>query len=107
MKSREGAAKIIEKLSKPQQLALAKEIARLCEKKYRSGYQQGVIDFANGDTDTGKASKFRTIGLLENYSKSVYPTNIDFKIEGFESVTSELHMNNMEILRLLYLLTSK
>ncbi len=104
MKNRESAIKIIEKLSKSEQLALAKEIARICEKQYRKGYQHGVCDCVNGDTDDAKAQKFRTKGMLDNYTKIVSPLDFSAKTERFDIIKSELSMSDMEILSILYLI---
>jgi hypothetical protein len=89
-------------MPKDEQMALVKEICRICEKQYRKGYQHGVGDSKEGFVTEAQANQFRYDGIAENYSKVVYPPFFKQKFDPVGRVSPELAMADMEILNTLF-----
>jgi hypothetical protein len=90
-------------MTSAEQKALVKEICRICEKQYRKGYQHGFLDSKKGVVTETQVTNFRGDGILENYSKVVYPPHFKRREKPMDRISVELAMPDMEILNALFL----
>ena len=79
---------------------LINQIARLCEKQFRKGYQQGIGDFKNGLITEQEADKWRLDGSKKDYKKVTNPID-DSNEDAIERLLAESNMSDMQELRLL------
>lgn len=86
-------------MEKSVQKKLIKQIARLCEKQFRKGYQQGFGDCKDNLITEKQVDKFRFDGMDEGYSRVINPLN-GMKEDAIERLLAESGMSEMQELNL-------
>ena len=86
-------------MEKSVQKKIIKQIARLCEKQYRKGYQQGFGACKDNLITEKQVDKFRFDGMDEGYSRVINPLN-GMKEDAIERLLAESGMSDMRELNL-------
>ena len=86
-------------MEKSVQKKLMKQIARLCEKQFRKGYQHGFGDCKDNLITEKQVDKFRFDGMDEGYSRVINPLN-GMKEDAIERLLAESGMSEMQELNL-------
>jgi hypothetical protein len=87
-------------MEKSVQKKLIKQIARLCEKQFRKGYQHGFGDCKDNLITEKQVDKFRFDGSTQGYKKVINPIN-GRKEDAIERILAESGMSDMQELNLL------
>jgi hypothetical protein len=87
-------------MKKSVQKKLIKQIARLCEKQFRKGYQHGFGDCKDNLITEKQVDKFRFDGSTQGYKKVINPLH-GMKEDAIERLLAESAMSDMKELRLL------
>lgn len=80
---------------------LVKQIARLCEKQFRKGYQQGYGACKDNLITEKQVDKFRFDGIIQDYKKVVNPI-FKYKEDAIERLLTESRMSDMQELITLF-----
>lgn len=80
---------------------LVKQIARLCEKQFRKGYQQGYGACKDNLITEKQVDKFRFDGIIQDYKKVVNPI-FKYKEDAIERLLFESRMSDMQELITLF-----
>jgi hypothetical protein len=80
---------------------LVKQIARLCEKQFRKGYQQGYGACKDNLITEKQVDKFRFDGIIQDYKKVVNPV-FKYKEDAIERLLAESMMSDMQELITLF-----
>lgn len=88
-------------MDKNERQRLAYQIARLCEKQYRKGFQQGFHTCLNKQMTKKEVDEFRFKGMDADYREVRWPHN-SHRQNAFDRLLAESAMPNMnELIRLL------
>ena len=85
-------------MDKSEQKKIIKQIYRLCEKQYRKGFQQGYYACNENSLTKEQVDKFRSKGMIENYSKVVNPF-MHYSEVASSRISAESNMPNMDEIR--------
>jgi hypothetical protein len=85
---------------------LVRQIARLCEKQFRKGYQHGFMDCKNNEITEKEVDEFRLTGMKEGYKKVIHPV-YGFEEDSIERLLAESSMSDMNELKGFLLQTIK
>jgi len=80
---------------------LVKQIARLCEKQFRKGYQQGYGACKDNLITEKQVDKFLFDGIIQDYKKVVNPI-FKYKEDAIERLLFESRMSDMQELITLF-----
>lgn len=81
-------------MNKSQRQKLAYQIARLCEKQYRKGFQQGFHTCINKQMTKEQVDEFRFKGMVMDYCEVRWPQN-NHRQNPFDRLIAESAMPNM------------
>jgi len=79
---------------------LVKQIARLCEKQFRKGYQQGYGACKDNLITEKQVDKFRFDGSIQGYKKVINPV-YKYKEDAIDRLLGESAMDDMQELRII------
>jgi len=80
---------------------LVRQIARLCEKQFRKGYQQGFSACKDNLITEKQVDKFRFDGSIQGYKKVVNPV-YEYKEDAIQRLLAESSMSDMQELITLF-----